>query len=77
MGNDDVEFADVGVFTQAMNVAMQEVLSEDPSSSKRRRTRRQARINEGRSSKVNLTDKRTTLKTRRRIVVHDSSDDED
>lgn len=86
MANDeDVEFADVGVFTQAMNVARQEVLRENPYSAKRRRTRRQVRAKQGNTetgagTSSNAQFKKpfaSTSKVRRRIIcANDSSDDD-
>lgn len=78
VNNDSVEFADIGVFTQAMNVARQEVLNERPSSTKRRRTRRQARAHNyefGNSKKISLN--KPSSKARRRIIVNEESSDED
>lgn len=77
MDNDDVEFAEVGVFTQAMNVARQEVMREDGSASKRRRTRRQAQRESPWRVTLNKPTTSTTSKARKRIIVQkDSSDDE-
>jgi hypothetical protein len=58
-----MEFTKVGEFTLAMNAARQKLLKENPSSTKRRKTRGQAKKKEV----------PVAAKGRRRIVFNDDS----